>query len=152
VEKIVRAIALVSSLLLTGCAGPTVHTMTYATLAEARASGAVDKGWVPADLPEGAYELRAAYAVDGWERWGLFNFGPADAEALRRILHPEDMPLAGTRMEIPGRIEWWPVILRGTLDAERIAATGLRAYRARSGSRVLGVNWNQGRAYYWATP
>ena len=51
-------------------------------------------------------------------------------------------------MDIPGRIEWWPVILRGTLDAERIQATGLRAYRARSGGLVFAVNWKQGRAYY----
>jgi hypothetical protein len=137
--------------ILAACAGPAVQTATYATLAEARAVGAIEKGWVPADLPEGVYELRAAYAIDGWERWGLFNFKPADADALRAVLDPEEMPLTGTRMEIPGRIEWWPVILRGNLDAEHIEATGLRAYRARAGGRVYGVNWNQGRAYYWAT-
>jgi hypothetical protein len=136
---------------LAGCAGPAVQTATYATLAEARAAGAIEKGWVPADLPEGVYELRAAYAIDGWERWGLFNFRPADADALRAVLDPEELPLTGTRMEIPGRIEWWPVILRGDLDVERIEATGLRAYRARTGGRVFGVNWSQGRAYYWAT-
>ena len=141
---------LLASAVLAGCAGPTVQTMTYATVTEARAAGAIDRGWVPADLPEGAYELRAAYAVDGWERWGLFNFRPEDADALRRVLSPGEVPLAGMRMEIPGRIEWWPVILRGDLDAERIATTGLRAYRARSGGRVFGVNWHQGRAYYWA--
>lgn len=137
--------------LLAGCAGPAVQTMTYASFVEARAAGAVEKGWVPADLPEAAYELRAAYAVDGWQRWGLFNFRQDDAAALRAILDPAEMSLAGTRMEIPNRIEWWPVILRGDLDAERIATTGLRAYRARSGDRVFGVNWNQGRAYYWVT-
>lgn len=126
-----------------------MQTASYATLAEARTAGAIDKGWVPADLPDGAYELRAAYAIDGWERWGLFNFRPADTDAMRALLDPEEVPLAGTRMEIPGRIEWWPVILRGNLDAERIAATGLRAYRERSGNRVFGVNWDQGRAYYW---
>lgn len=125
--------------------------MTYDTLAAARAAGAVAKGWVPGDLPEGAYELRAAYAVDSWERWGLFNFRPADAAALEAILEAGETTLAGSRMEIPGRIEWWPVILRGELDAERIATTGLRAYRSRSGERVFGINWKQGRAYYWVT-
>ena len=143
--------ALVAVVVLAGCSGPTVHTMTYATVAEARASGAIDRGWVPSDIPDSAYELRAAYAVDGWERWGLFNFPPGEAHALKRILETEETPLAGTRMEIPSRIEWWPVILRGNLDAERIATTGLLAYRSRSGGRMFGVNWNQGRAYYWAT-
>lgn len=150
-EKARLAAALLAGVVLGACAGPAVQTATYATLAEARTAGAIEKGWVPADLPDGAYELRAAYAIDGWERWGLFNFRPADAEALRRVLDPAEVPLNGTRMEIPGRIEWWPVILRGDLDAERIATTGLRAYRSRSGARVVAVNWNQGRAYYWAT-
>lgn len=150
-EKAYLAAACLAVVLLAGCTGPTVHTATYATLAEARAAGAIENGWVPADLPQGTYELRAAYAVDSWERWGLFNFHPGDAAALRAMLEPEEVPLTGTRMEIPGRIEWWPVILRGNLDAERISTTGLQAYRSRSGDRVFGVNWNQGRAYYWTT-
>jgi len=135
---------------VTACSGPVVHTATYATMAEARAAGATDRGWVPSSLPEGAYELRAAYAVDGRERWGLFNFRPADADALRALLQPEPVSFAGTVMRIPGRVEWWPVILRGRLDAERIETTGLRAYPAKSGDLVYAVNWNQGRAYFWS--
>ena len=148
-EKTSIAIFGILLTLVTGCSGRSVHTATYATVAEARAAGAVDKGLVPGMLPEGAYELRAAYATNGPERWGLFNFRDADAERLRSVLEPDEVPFAGVEMEIPGRIEWWPVILRGTLDAERIEATGLRAYRARSRGLVFAVNWKQGRAYYW---
>ena len=143
------AAAVLLAALLAGCAGPTVQTATYATVAEARAAGATDKGWVPALVPDAAYELRAAYAINGPERWGLFNFRPEAREAVRAIVQGEELSLAGTEMTIPGRIEWWPVILRGTLDAERIATTGLQAYRARSGNFVIAVNWSQGRAYYW---
>ena len=138
-------------LLLSACSGGSVDTATYASFAEAKAAGAVDKGVVPAILPPGAYELRAAYATGGSERWGLFNFRDDDAAALRAVLQPEEISFAGTEMTIPGRIEWWPVILRGRLDAERILATGLRAYPARSGGLVFAVNWSQGRAYYWKT-
>ena len=136
-------------MLLAGCSGASVHTATYATFAEASAAGAVNKGLVPPMLPPGAYELRTAYAINGPERWGLFNFREGDAEALRSVLQRDETSFAGTEMKIPGRIEWWPVILRGTLDAERIQATGLRAYPARSGGLVFAVNWKQGRAYYW---
>lgn len=136
-------------MLVAGCAGPSVHTATYASFAEARAAGAVDKGFVPSILPPEAYELRAAYAIDGPERWGLFNFRETDVDALRSILQPDETAFAGVEMEIPGRIEWWPVILRGKLDAERIQATGLRAYPVRSGGLTIAVNWKQGRAYYW---
>lgn len=135
---------------LAGC-GRTVHTATYATLAEARAAGAIERGWIPAIVPADAYELRAAYAIDRDDRWGLFNFRPAQADTLRAVLHPEEVPLAGTVMDIPPRIEWWPVLLRGRLDAERVQTTGLRAYRARSGRLVFAVNWDQGRAYYWSS-
>ena len=134
---------------MAACSGSSVHTASYGTFAEARTAGAIDRGWVPGSLPENAYELRAAYAVDGSERWGLFNFRSGDAEALRGMLQPEEVSLAGTEMDIPARIEWWPVILRGRLDAERIRETGLRAYQAKSGDLVVGVNWKQGRAYYW---
>ena len=148
-EKARLALVGLAVLLLAGCSGPTVHTATYASFAEAKAAGAVDKGLVPAMLPPNAYELRAAYAPNGSERWGLFNFRDADAEALRSVLQPEEISFAGTEMTIPGRIEWWPVILRGTLDAERIEATGLRAYQSRTGGLRFAVNWKQGRAYYW---
>ena len=148
-EKARLALFGLAVLLVAGCSGPTVHTATYASVAEAKAAGAVDKGLVPAILPPNAYELRAAYATNGSERWGLFNFRDADVEALRSVLQPDEISFAGTEMTIPGRIEWWPVILRGTLDAERIQATGLRAYPSRTGSLRFAVNWKQGRAYYW---
>jgi hypothetical protein len=149
VEKARLLAFLFAATALAACSGPSVQTATYATVAEARTAGAIDKGWVPDSIPEHAYELRAAYAVDGGDRWGLFNFRPADAAALRGILEPAEVPLGGTVMDIPPRIEWWPVLLRGRLDAERIQTTGLRAYHARSGPLVFAVNWNQGRAYYW---
>jgi hypothetical protein len=148
VEKAKLAVLLALTV-VTACSAPTVHTATYGTLGEARAAGAIDKRWVPAELPEGVYELRVAYAVNGEQRWGLFNFRPADADALRAIMQPDEISLAGVVMDIPGRIEWWPVILRGQLDAERIQTTGLRAYQATSGRMMFAVNWNQGRAYYW---
>ena len=144
-----RALIVGAILIALAACGRAVETASFADVAEARQSGAVERGWVPAVLPDGAFELRAAYATRGAERWGLFNFRPDQAEALRTVLEPQEVSLAGTVIDIPGRIEWWPVQLRGPLDAERIEATGLRAYHARSAPLVIAVNWNQGRAYYW---
>jgi hypothetical protein len=148
---VAKARTLIVAALLVGVAacGRAVQTASFATFAEARQSGAVERGWVPAVLPAEAFELRAAYDTRGSQRWGLFNFRPDDGDALRAIVEPQEISLAGTVMDIPARIEWWPVQLRGTLDAERISATGLRAYRARSEPLVIAVNWKQGRAYYW---
>ena len=138
-------------LLLAGCGNVNVQTDSFATMAEARQRGAVERGWVPAFLPERAYEIRAAYDTDGPRRWGILNFTPGDVDAVRALLRPEETSLAGVRMDIPARIEWWPVALRNELNPEAIAATGVRAYQSRSGDYLFAVNWNQGRAYYWWT-
>ena len=132
-----------------GCAAE-VHTMSYASFREARDAGAVARGWVPAMLPEGAYELRAAYEPDGWKRWGILNFRTEDAGAMRQMLDETELSLDGMRIDIPGRIEWWPVGLRGELEHESLRATGLQAYRVKNTGFIVAVNWPQGRAYYWA--
>lgn len=132
------------------CRDLDVVTASYRTLAEARGAGAIDRGWVPEGLPEGTYELREAHDLDSNRRWGLFNFPPGQGDVLRALLRPDEISLAGVRCDIPSRIEWWPLLLRGRLDDERIRMTGLEAYRARRGELLFVVNWEQGRAYYWS--
>ena len=130
---------------LSGCRNNDVVTESYATLAEARASG----GDIPAGVPEGAHDIRTASAARSHRRWGLFNFPAADAAALRAMLQAEEVSLAGVDCDIPARIEWWPVLLRGRVNAEQAKAAGLQSYRSRQGDLVVVVNWKQGRAYYW---
>lgn len=147
-----RAARVVVSLaLVAGCTSVNTRTMSYGTLAEARQAGAIDNGWVPAGLPDSVFELRVAYVPDGVERWGLINFPAAGADAIRALLKSEEFPIQGVRCEIPPRIEWWPVLVRGDIDADRLAATGARAYQSRDGKMIFIVNWTQGRAYYWTT-
>ena len=138
--------------IVAGCGDVNVETDSFATMDEARQRGAVDRGWVPAFLPERAYELRAAYDTDTQRRWGILNFRTEDAGALRGALQPDEVPLDGVTIDIPPRIEWWPIALRNELNHETIAATGLRAYRNTTGEYLFAVNWNQGRAYYWRVP
>ena len=140
---------LATGLGISACRNLEVVTASYATLADARAAGAIERGWVPEGLPEGTYELREAHDLDSNRRWGLFSFPPAERDALRALLQPEEMSLAGVSVEIPGRIEWWPILLRGVLDHEQIRTTGLKAHRAARDDLVFVVNWEQGRAYYW---
>jgi hypothetical protein len=134
-------------LLASGCRDVNVLTQSYATLDEAVAAGAVERGWLPRDLPPGTHEIREAHDLDSNRRWGLFNFPPEQASALRAILGP-DLTVDGIRCEPPRRVEWWPVLLRGPLDGEQVRATGLRSYQAAGGELVFLVNWKQGRAYY----
>ncbi len=135
---------------LVGCSGVTSKTNTFATLAEARQAGAIEQGWVPEGLPPRAHDLREAHLPESTKRWGLFEYPQDEEETLRALLRAEEIALDGQRCDIPARIEWWPVALRGDLDGARIAATGIRAYRSKAGDLIFAVNWRQGRAYYWA--
>ena len=132
-----------------GCRDKDVVTSSFATMTEARESGAVSRGEIPAGVPDGAQDVRIARDPDSGRHWGLFNFGEQDAEALRRLLQPGEASLDGIECDIPPRIEWWPILLRGSIDVEHAKAAGLQSYRSRDGGLMVVVNWKQGRAYYW---
>ena len=134
---------------IVACAGARAQTNAFATLAEARQAGAIEHGWVPDGLPPGTHDLREAHLPGSTRRWGLFEYPEAEQETLRALLRPDEMSLEGQHCDIPARIEWWPIALRGDLDGARIATTGLRAYRSREGDLIFAINWRQGRAYYW---
>ena len=139
--------AIVASVAGAACWGLNVQTATYADMREAQP--AIDAGLIPPGLPRSSFELRAAYVPDSWQRWGIINFPAAGAADLRTLLNPEEISLSGIRVDIPPRVEWWPVQLRQRLDDERVKATGVKAYRSQNGKMIVVVNWAQGRAYYW---
>jgi len=136
--------------LTAACSAINSQTDSYATLAEARQAGAIAQGWIPDGLPPGSHDLREAHLPGSVQRWGIVNFPLAEAGALRALLNADEISLEGQRCEAPGRIEWWPIVLRGNLDHDRIQSTGIRSYRSKDGRLIFAVNWNQGRAYYWA--
>jgi hypothetical protein len=135
--------------LVTACSGNNAQTNSFNTLADAQQGGAIEQGLLPDRLPPGTRDIRIGHGSGQVRSWGLFNFPPDQADALKQILRPDELPLEGTTVDVPGRIEWWPRALRGTLNAEQLAITGLKAYSTADGARILAVNWSQGRAYYW---
>jgi hypothetical protein len=132
------------------CSGIKSQTNSFATLVEARQAGAITDGWIPDGLPTGSHDIREGHVPGTSDRWGLFEYPPAEEAALRGLLQPDEIAADGQRCDVPPRIEWWPLILRGQLDDTRLAATGVRVYRANQGELLFAVNWAQGRAYYWS--
>lgn len=132
-----------------GCAGMNSQTYSFATLEEARQAGAIARGWVPEGLPASSHDIRVAHVPETSQHWGIINFPHAEEGALKALLQPGEVSLTGEHCDMPGRIEWWPVVLRGELEGDRLAATGIRGYRTTTGNRLFAVNWRQGRAYYW---
>jgi len=111
--------------------------------------GAMSAGYIPEGLPPGAHDIRAAYDPNSVDRWVIFSFTDSERDQLMALLDPAAQSLDGQLADVPGRIEWWPAVLRNTLNADAIKATGLVTYRARNGDRLYAVNWSQGRAYVW---
>jgi hypothetical protein len=143
-------LAAIIGVMLTGCRDVDVVTGAYESLAEAQRAGAIERGWMPPGLPNGAHDIREAHDLDRHRLWGLFNFQPADSDALKATLRPEELSASGLLCDMPARVEWWPRLLRGSLDREQITAAGLKIYGAREGDLIVAVNWNQRRAYYWS--
>jgi len=143
-----RPVALIA--FAVACSGVNSQTNSFATLAEARQAGAIAQGWIPDGLPSSSHDIREAHLPGTRQRWGIINFSQAEADTLRALLNADEISLDGQRADAPGRIEWWPIVLRGDLQGDRIAATGIRGYRSKDRQLFFAVNWNQGRAYYWA--
>jgi len=134
-------------LFATCCAGIETTTGVYATVGEARAAGAIERGFVPEGLPASVTDLREAHRGRS-QQWGLFVFPPADGDAVRALVAAE-ITAKAPECDPPGRLEWWPRILRSPLDLAQLQSTGLRLYRSRDNRLTYAVNWRQGRAFYW---
>lgn len=137
-------------LAMAACEGVESQTNAFATLAEAGQAGAIKEGWIPDGLPAGSHDIREGHVPGTEKRWGLFEYPPSEEGGLRGLLEPEEISADGLPCDVPARIEWWPLMLRGPLNGPRLAATGTRVYRSRNGGLLFAVNWGQGRAYYWS--
>ena len=104
--------------------------------------------WTPdtANLPAAASDLRAGYMPDG-RHWGVFAFRAADEPAVRPRMG-EEITAGPLECDPPGRLEFWPRVLRTPIDLEKVRSTGFRLYRGTDG-RQYAINWGQGRVYYW---
>lgn len=133
-------------LVLGACGDLRVKAGIYASIDEARHAGAISSGWVPEGLPSSAGDLREGHLPDG-RHWGAFSFPGADAAPVRALLGSE-ITTGTLSCEPPGRLEFWPRVLRSPVDVAGVRATGFRVYAGRD-SRTYAINWGQGRAYYW---
>jgi hypothetical protein len=145
--KLVAGSSVLAVLALTACSDLRVKEGIYANLDEAKVAGAIQAGWVPAGLPPGVADLREGH-LPGGRHWGVFTFGPRDADALRSLVGPE-ITMAAPACDPPGRLEWWPQILHTPIDLDGVRSTGFRLYSDRVGEIAFAINWGQGRAYYW---
>lgn len=139
-------VAVVTMLTAAACGDLRVKSAVFNTAGEARQAGAIASGWVPEWIPTAATDLRAGYMPDG-RHWGVFAFRAADEPAVRPLMG-EEITAGPLECDPPGRLEFWPRVLRTPIDLDKVRSTGFRLYRGRDG-RQYAINWGQGRLYYW---
>ena len=61
----------------------------FPDLAQARAAGEVERGWIPSWVPEEARAIKEVHNLDSGMRWVAFMLEPGTVEALRAILERE---------------------------------------------------------------
>lgn len=98
---------------LAACSDFENRETTYATLEEAAADGAIDRGWIPEYFPGSAVQLRERHDLDTNEVWIRFTFAQGDISSIlgacREVERLEVGFPRGTR-----QIPWWPGELQQT--------------------------------------
>lgn len=121
----------------------------YGSLPEARRSGAIERGWVPAWLPETATEIREVHDIDTNESLLAFAMPPQQQWMLSAWTFPGDCRRVAYSSTVqPGFSRgWWPdsVQLERSYDIFRCEQDGrmssLRTWVGRHKSGTHGLHW-----------
>jgi hypothetical protein len=130
----------------------------YASLAEADKDWAITRGWIPDFLPASSRTIHEVHDLSPSKEWCAFEFLPSDSQILRKKLNRfEALPSSVRRVPSPG-VAWWPAILKGDLDVEKIRGVGLdleivKMPETSVSTQILlfAVDWAKGRAFFYST-
>jgi hypothetical protein len=130
----------------------------YPSLAEAGKDGAITRGWIPDEfLPRTSRSIHEAHDLSPSTEWCAFEFVPTDSQNLLKNLKRVDVPPQSVRNVPNPGVSWWPSVLVGNLDVEKIRKTGLDLYfveRPRtsvtSAVWLFAIDWSQGRGFFYS--
>ena len=119
----------------------------YPRVRDAQADGAIDRGWVPSQLPASASDVREWHDLDTNRGFGRVTIDAVDAAWVRQHYMP--IP-PGTQLvvrEQRGDPDWWPQPLRGTLDHAMLQARGISLFQAQGFSFAMDASSQT--LYFW---
>ena len=130
----------------------------YPSLADADKARAITRGWIPDFLPENARTIREAHEISLSTEWCAFEFLPAAEQYLRHKLKSVDvLPSSVKRVPSPG-VSWWPAVLDGNLDVEKIHHEGLDLYvvitpetSVTMSVSLFAIDWSKGNGFFYWT-
>lgn len=142
-----------------GCSGTFVETTTnrYSNYYDAVADGALQRGWLPRNLPDSVHDIVETHNIDTNELWVKFQFDKADIKGLlRQCEKMVDLRLpAATRVK--RMAAWWPQTLTDKngkqLPNEMQAYSCLKMPHAESAFDAgMILDTQKQTAWYWIDP
>jgi len=144
-----------TAILVAGCGDR--RDSLYPSLADAIKSGEITRGWIPDFLPGSSGTIHIIYAPESPRTYCGFEFSPDDSQRLKENLTGIDaLPPSVRHVRSPGE-SWWPAVLKGSLDVEKIKMAGFKLYKveepAPAGSTILlfAIDWTKGRGFFYRT-
>lgn len=124
----------------------------YSSIAEARAAGAFERGWLPDFLPPGAIHLREVHDIDTNERWLAFTAPLPELHTLTLRLSPLSYEDARrTAVDRPWRVASdWPPELSATIWHTPRSTDLLSYHFSSEAGYCLAIEWRTGRAWGWS--
>jgi len=155
-----RRVALCISMasVLVACGGDRSEHF-YQTLADADKAGEITRGWIPDDLlPSSSRAIHLVEELSPSREWCAFEFPTADTEILRKNLKAVNaLPPSVMRVRSPG-VSWWPSVLKGNLDVEKIHRAGFELYSVERpanstnmGIYLFALDWSKGHGFFYWT-
>ena len=130
----------------------------FASLADADKAGAINRGWIPDDLlPGSSHAIHEVHELSPSTQWCAFEFLPPDSQIFRKNLKIVDaLSLSVKRVPNP-RVPWWPDVLKGNLDVDKIHKAGFELYEVERPATsvtteilLFAVDWTKGRGFFYS--
>jgi hypothetical protein len=144
-----------SIILAAGCGDR--RESSYPSLADAIRAGEINRGWIPDFLPESSRAIHIIYDPASPRTYCAFEFSPADSQRLMKNLTNLDaLPPSVKHVQRSG-VSWWPAMLKGNLDVEKIQRAGFKLYVVEepgppnSDILLFAIDWTNGRGFFFRT-
>jgi len=129
----------------------------YPSLTDADKAGAIAHGWIPDDLlPGSSRAIHEVHEISPSTEWCAFEFLPPDSQGIRKNLKSVDaLPPSVKHVPSPG-VSWWPTVLKGNLDVEKIHRAGFDLYvvvrpetSVTTEILLFAVDWAKGHGFFY---
>ena len=131
----------------------------YASLADVRKAEASAQSWIPDDLlPASSRTIHVVGELSPSKEWCAFEFLPTDSQNLLKNLKSLDALPPRVKYVRSPRVSWWPSVLEGNLDVEKIHNAGFQLFVVErpANSVVMGIylfalDLSKGRGFFYWT-